>query len=216
MKKALSLILALILCLSLCACGGENTQPQTDNDPGNPQQEQPSGDATDANGRSKATEFTFALAADEERVVENLVFDEDVTVSGDFGMIIFENCELNGDLINTAEQFTRVILSGGTVVNGNCVLKNTTKEATMDSPVPKFIGSGTLNIVCEDCIGACVLDGTEGSVVFNGETYSMADVEFFYDADANALVPYDGQEATTLFVGQWWENGAKVLQIFCE
>jgi len=207
MKKLLALTLASIMLMSLFGCsGGEDAPPQADNNPSSQQAE---------NGRSKATEFTFELAAEEERIVENLVFDEDVTVSGDFGIIVFENCEFNGDVICTAEQFTRVILSG-TTVNGNCVFKNTIKEATMDYPMPKFISSGALNIVCEDCIGVCVLDGTEENIVFNGETYSIADVEFFYDANTNELVPYEGQEASVLFVGQWWENGEKVLQLFCE
>ena len=206
MKKLLVLTLALIMLMSLFGCSGEDAPPLADNDSSSQQAE---------NGRSKATEFTFELAAEEERIVENLVFDEDVTVSGDFGIIVFENCEFNGDIISTAEQFTRVILSG-TTVNGNCVFKNTIKEATMDYPMPKFISSGALNIVCEDCIGVCVLDGTEENIVFNGETYSIADVEFFYDANTNELVPYEGQEASVLFVGQWWENGEKVLQLFCE
>ena len=206
MKKLLVLTLALIMLMSLFGCSGEDAPPLADNDSSSQQAE---------NGRSKATEFTFELAAEEERIVENLVFDEDVTVSGDFGIIVFENCEFNGDVICTAEQFTRVILSG-TTVNGNCVFKNTIKEATMDYPMPKFISSGALNIVCEDCIGVCVLDGTEENIVFNGETYSIADVEFFYDANTNELVPYEGQEASVLFVGQWWENGEKVLQLFCE
>lgn len=208
MKKFLALTLASIMLLSLFGCGsGEDTEPQADNDPSSQQEE---------SGRSKATEFTFALSEDEERIVEDLVFDEDVTVSGDFGIIVFENCEFNGDIISTAEQFTRVILSGGTTVNGNCVFQNTIQEASMDYPMPKFISSDTLRIVCEDCIGSFILDGTEASIVFNGETYSMADVEFYYDADANELVPYEGQEVTSLFVGQWWENGEKVLQLFCE
>lgn len=208
MKKFLALTLALIMLMPLFGCsGGEDAQPQADNNPSSQPEE---------SGRSKATEFTFDLAAEEERIVENLVFDEDVTVSGDFGVIVFENCEFNGDIISTAEQFTRVILSGGTTVNGNCVFKNTIKEASMDYPMPKFISSDTLNIVCEECIGSCILDGTEASIVFNGETYSMADVEFYYDANANELVPYEGQEVSTLFVGQWWENGEKVLQLFCE
>lgn len=202
MKKLLALALASLMLLSLVGCGGE--EPDA------------SGSQREESGRSKATEFTFALAAEEERIVENLIFDGDVTVSGDFGIIVFENCEFNADIINTAEQFTRVILSGGTTVNGNCVFKNTVKEATMDYPMPKFISPDTLSVVCEDCIGSCVLDGTEESVIFNGEAYSMADVEFFYDADANELVPYDGQEVSTLFVGQWWESGEKVLQLFCE
>ncbi|MBQ6841881.1 MAG: pentapeptide repeat-containing protein, partial [Firmicutes bacterium] len=127
MKKLLVLTLALIMLMSLFGCSGEDAPPLADNDPSSQQAE---------NGRSKATEFTFELAAEEERIVENLVFDEDVTVSGDFGIIVFENCEFNGDVICTAEQFTRVILSG-TTVNGNCVFKNTIKEASMDYPMPK-------------------------------------------------------------------------------
>ena len=207
MKKFLALTLALIMLMSLFGCsGGEDTQSQADNNPSSQQAE---------SGRNKATEFTFELAAEEERIVENLVFDEDVTVSGDFGIIVFENCEFNGDIISTAEQFTRVILSG-TTVNGNCVFKNTIKEASMDYPMPKFISSNTLSIVCEDCLGSCILDGTEENIIFNGETYSIADVEFFYDANTNELVPYEEQEASTIFVGQWWENGEKVLQLFCE
>lgn len=208
MKKILALTLISLMLLSLCGCGGsENAQSQTDNQQNSQQEE---------NGRSKATEFTFALGEEEERVVENLVFDEDVTISGDFGMIVFENCEFHGDIINTAEQFTRVILSADTTVNGNCVFKNTTKEGSMDAPIPKFISPNPVSVVCEDCVGAFVLDGTEESISFNGETYSMADVTLFYDADANELVPYDEQEVSTIFVGQWWENGEKVLQLFCE
>ena len=208
MKKILALTLALIMLMSLSACsGGGDTQSQEDNNSSSQQ---------DESGRSKATEFTFELAAEEERTVENLIFDEDVTISGDFGVIIFENCEFNGDIINTAEQFTRVVLPDGTTVNGNCVFKNATKEATMDYPMPKFMSPNALNIVCEDCIGSGILENTENSITFNGETYSMADVESYYVADTNELVPYEGQEASTLFVGQWWENGEKVLQMFCE
>ncbi len=208
MKKILVLMLALAMLLSLFGCSnGEDAQSQAENNSSSQQEE---------NEENKATEFTFELSEDEERTVENLVFDEDVTISGDFGIIIFENCVFNGDIINTADWFTRVILSDGTTVNGNCVFKNTIKEATMDTPVPKFISPNTLNIVCEDCIGSCILDDTEGSIVFNGETYSLADMEFYYDAEANELIPYDGQDITELFVGQWWENGEKVMQAFCD
>ena len=208
MKKLLALTLASIMLMSLLGCsGGKNSHSQADNNPSSQQEE---------NGRSKATEFTFELAAEEERIVENLVFDEDVTISGDFGIIVFENCEFNGDIINAAEQFTRVILPDGTTVNGNCVFKNTTKEATMDSPIPKFISPNTLNIVCEDCIGSGVLESTEENITFNGEAYSIADAGFFLDPDTNDLVPYEGQEVSVLFVGQWWENGELKKTIFCE
>lgn len=207
MKKVLALVLSSLMLLSLFGCSGGGGGSQGGNHPDN----QP-----DENGRIKATEYIFELAEGEERTVENFVFDGDVTIRGDFGIIIFENCEFNGNIINAADQFTRVILPDGTSVNGNCVFKNTIKEANMDYPMPKFISPNTLNIVCEDCIGSCILDGTENNIIFNGETYSMADVEFFYDAEANELVPYEGQEVSTLFVGQWWENGEVVLQLFCE
>jgi len=208
MKKVLALALALIMLMSLSACssGGE-TPSQADNEPSTQQEE---------NGRTKATEFAFELAEEEERVVENLIFDEDVTISGDFGTIVFENCEFNANIINTAEQFTRVILPEGTDVNGDCVFKNTTKEATMDSPIPKFFSPQNLNIVCEDCVGSCVLESKEGSITFNGESYSLAGAEFVLDPETNDLVPYDGQEVSVLFIGQWWENGEKTLKVFCE
>ena len=208
MKKIFALILALIMLMSLSACGGGGDTPSQSDNHSSSQQ--------DETGRSKATEFTFELEAEEERTVENLIFDEDVTISGDFGTIVFENCEFNGDIINTAEQFTRVILPDGTTVNGNCVFKNTVKEATMDYPMPKFMSPNPLNIVCEDCIGSCILENTENSITFNGETYAMADVKFFYAADTNELVPYEDQEASVIFVGQWWENGEKLMQVFCE
>ncbi len=208
MKKIFALTLALIMLMSLSGCNGAgDTQSPADNNLSSQQ---------DENERSKATEFIFELDAEEELTVKNLIFDEDVTIIGDFGTIIFENCEFNGDIINTAEQFTRVVLPDGTTVNGNCVFKNTTKEATMDTPMPKFVSPNTLNIVCEDCIGSCILENMEATIIFNGETYSMADVEFFYDATTNELVPYEGQEVSSFFVGQWWENGEKILQMFCE
>lgn len=225
MKRIFALILSMMMVLSLAACSGGEAQSNADDSaPENqqqeqqqePEQEQPSESTTEESGRSKATEFTFELAAEEERTVENLIFDEDVTVSGDFGVIIFENCEFNGDIINTAEQFTRVILGGGTTVKGNCVLKNTTKEATMDTPIPKFIGSETLNIVCEECIGAGIVENPEANIIFNGKTYSTSDAEYFWDAEAGGLVPYEGQEPKALCVGQWWENGEQFMFIECE
>lgn len=217
MKRILALIFSLTMVMLLTACGGGETQPNTDNsDPGNQQQEQSSENTTDENGRSKATEFTFELDAEEERTVENLVFDEDVTISGDFGIIIFENCEFNGDIINTAEQFTRVILTNGTTVNGECILRNTTKEATMDTPIPKFISSETLNIVCEECIGAGIVDNAEANIIFNGKTYSISDAEYFLGPETDGVVPYEGQEANVLCVGQWWENGEKFMFVECE
>jgi hypothetical protein len=216
MKRILALNLVLIMLMSLTACGGDIQSDTVNGVSDNQQQEQTSGNTTDENGRSKATEFTYELDAEQERTVENLIFDEDVTISGDFGIIVFDNCEFHGDIINTAEQFTRVILTNGTTVDGACVFRNTTKEATMDTPIPKFIGSETLNIICEDCIGAGVVENAEANIIFNGESYSIGDAEYFWEAETESVVPYEGQQASVLFVGQWWEDGEKFMFIECE
>ena len=53
MKKALSLILALVLCLSLCACGGGNKPANTETNPKNPENI-----ATDSSNENNTTEAT--------------------------------------------------------------------------------------------------------------------------------------------------------------
>lgn len=205
--KKFAFLLAAVMCLPLAACGNSEAV-SSDAAVSQPAQE---------SGRTEATEFVFELAEEEERYVENLVFNEPVTISGDFGQIIFVNCEFNADITNTAELYTRVLLLEGSVVNGKCILKNGTKEATMETPFPKFITSVPVEVVCEDCIGTAVALGNF-ELVFNGETYTMEDSELFYDCSKpeNGFVPYEGQDASCYAVGQWWENGDKTILIECE
>ena len=84
--------LLLLLVLSLAACGTkEPPQPETvpAEDPG-----------ADQAGRTHADVFAYDLSGEETAVVENLIFQEDVTISGEHGRIVFQNCLFQGSLIH--------------------------------------------------------------------------------------------------------------------
>lgn len=207
MKKLLAFALAFIMCLSFAACGsGEDAADLPANQP-----------AQEDNGRVEATEFEFSVDPEQETVVENQIFNKPVTVTGDFGQITFVNCEFNADVINAAEQFTRVFLMDDCEVNGKCIVQNPLKEGTIETPLPKFMTTIPIDFVCEDCLGAVAVLG-DFDITFNGEKVSLTDSEFYLDntnPDAG-YVPYEGQEANFYLIGQWWENGEKVVFAECE
>lgn len=208
MRKWIALLLTACLLFSLAACGGGQTGEQTASDDGAATEQ--------TGGRQTATEYQFALSDGEQKTVENLVFEQDVTVSGDKAQITFVNCEFQGNLINTADEGTQVVLEQS-ALDGQCIFQNSTKEATMAWSFPKFILDAPAKVVCEDCIGA-VLPMGDFAVTFNGEEYTMADSELFVDlsADNADFVPYEGQQASYFCVVQWWENGEKVTMVECE
>ncbi|MGM9615104.1 MAG: lipoprotein [Oscillospiraceae bacterium] len=210
MKKTLTCFLAVFLTLSLSACGGSGNTAATEPSTSSSTVSQPEQNS----GREEATEYVFTLSEGEEKTVENLLFREDVTISGDNAYIEFINCEFLGDVINTADVATAVYFTSDTVTNGVCILHNNTKEATIDTPIPKFITEVPIEVVCEDCAGNIVVLG-DIEIVRNGVSYTMADAEYFYDSEAG-LVPYEGQEASCLWVAQWWENGEQIDIVCCE
>ena len=160
-----------------------------------------------------ATKFNFELAEGEEQYVENMIFEEDVTVSGDNAQISFVNCKFYGDIINKADEFTRVGLFGGTI-KGNCILENSIKETTLEASFPKFITDMPVNAICEECIGSVVVLG-DFEVKFNGTAYSIGSCDLFYDASAG-IVEYEGQKVSCYSVIQWWENGEHQLVVLGE
>lgn len=166
--------------------------------------------------KQPATEYTFALAEGETKEVSNLVFDKDVTVSGNNAQINFVNCEFKGNIVNTANEYTRVVLEGSTVA-GQCVLKNDKKEATLESAFPKFLTDAPINVVCEDCIGSVIALG-DFDVTWNGKTYKLQDATLYFDVknpDAG-FVPYKDQQANNFCVAQWWEKGQQQVIVECE
>lgn len=194
----------LLLLLTLTACGNnqtEGTQSAEGNSPA---------------AQEVATEYSFSLTEGEAQNVENLIFEKDVTVSGDNAQITFTNCTFQGNIINTANEGTLILLPGSTL-EGKCVFQNETKEATMDWSFPKILAYAPVEVSCEDCIGSVILMG-DFETVFNGQTYTMEDSELFYDlSDENAsFVPYEGQQASYYCVCQWWENGEQIVMVECE
>ena len=188
MKKIVALILALMMIFAACAFAEES-------------------------GRTPAP-YTFILNDGEDQYYENLIFYGDVIVSGENASIFFFNCEFSGDIINTSEAGNKLFLLGGCEVSGQCIIRNSTQETTVEAPFPKFISDAALNVVTEDCFGAAIVVG-DVPITFNGQEYTLSDAEFFYDENAG-FVPYEGQEANVLVICEWWENGEKTMMIECE
>ena len=195
MKKTFALVLCLLMaCLCLTGYAEESAEQ----------------------AERTVASYTYALAEGGSDYVENLIFNEDVVIHGNNAQIIFSNCEFNGDVVLTADEGTRVLLLGCDV-NGSCVMRNNVREADVDYANPKFLVDTPVTVVCEDCVGSVVAMG-DFEVAFNGETYAMADSQFFIDMSAAeyALVPYEGQEASYYVVAQWYENDEKTVMVLCE
>ena len=160
--------------------------------------------------------YPFELNGGDFATVQGLTFNGDVIVSGDNAVLALNECVINGDIILTANEGTRVMLTGCTVV-GSCVQRNDIKEATIDYSLPKFLTDAPIELELEDCVGAVVTMGNV-SVVVNDQVYSMKDAQYFLNSPDphTGLVPYEGQEADYLIVAHWYENGEEVLMLLTE
>ena len=209
MKKFLVLLLMTAMTLSLAACSGSGS---ADGETAQGETEETEQSAE----KETAQEYNYELSEGDALEVENIIFEEDVTVSGNNAQITSTGCEFKGNIINTADEGTRVIMNGSSI-DGRCVCQNTIKETTMEWSFPKLIVDFPMEVVSEDCIGSVIAMG-DFDVVFNSEVYTMADSELFYDIsnpDAG-FVPYEGQEADYFAIAQWWENGEQILLVECE
>ncbi len=208
MKKLLMLMIVVAMTFSLSACSG------TSSSGGNAE----NGESKSEQSSEKeiAQQYEYELSEGDALEVENLIFEEDVIVSGDNAQITFIGCAFKGNIINAADEGTRVILSGSSL-DGKCICENNVKETTMEWSFPKFIVDSPVEALSEECIGSVIAMG-DFEVVFNGEAYTMADSELFFDVSnpEAGFVPYEGQEAGYFAIAQWWENGEKILMIECE
>ena len=191
MKKILALALCLMMLLG-CAC------------------------AFAQEVRTVSDQYTFELTEGDQLYFENLIFDGDVTVSGDNAKIIFANCFFIGDVILTADEATQVMLLG-CGMTGRCVQQNAVIEATLDWAFPKFLVDSPVEVVTGHCIGSVIPLG-DFEVVFNGKTYSMADSQLYIDTSNSevSIVPYEGQPASYYCIVQWWENDEPITTILSE
>lgn len=178
MKKLIALLLSIFMLLPFAAFAEES-------------------------GRTPA-EYTFEVFG-EDKYVENLIFNENVVISGDgSAQIVFVNCQFNGDIINTSDAGIRVFLLASEV-NGNCIFRNTVTETTIDAPFPKFMTDGPVNAITEDCFGIVIALG-DFPITLNGESYDLASAPLVLDPEAG-FVPFDGQEANLYWAATWTENG---------
>ena len=179
MKKFLSILLSALMLLS-CAAFAEDS------------------------GRVPA-EYSFELYR-EDKYIENLIFNENVVISGDGSAnIFFINCQFNADVINTSDAATRVFLLGSEI-NGNCIFRNTVTETTIDAPFPKFLTDSSVNVLTEDCFGIAIAMG-DFPITFNGEAYDLAGSEFFSMPKA---IPFPSTARTPIFSG--WPPGPKTAK----
>lgn len=149
--------------------------------------------------------------------MENLIFNGDVIVGGGNGMIMFANCEFNGDVIQTSETSCRAMILPDCTVNGRFVLRNAIQETTLEAAFPKIMSYVPAKVIAEDCFGLFLsLGGFD--VVFNGETYAMSDSDVYFDNNNpdQGMVPCEGQEANLFWIAQWWENGEQNILVECE
>ncbi len=208
MKKILCLVISVMTIFSLSACSSSQTNENSSSSAEVLEEEK--------SGLETAQEHDFKVIEGEDVVIENTVFEEDVTISGDNGQILFNGCQFKGNITNTANEGTVVVISQSEI-EGQCVFKNEIKETTMEASFPKFIVDSNVDVAAEECIGAVIPMG-DFEITFNGETYNMADSQLFFDiSNAEAgFVPYEGQEANYYCVAQWWENGEKQIMVECE
>ena len=93
MKKALSLLLALILCLSLCACGGGNTDASN---PTNSKVDNPNTDTNDTTGNTTDSKEELYTAVIENQTAVITLYDAQVTEIG--AKFSIEGCGLYGEV----------------------------------------------------------------------------------------------------------------------
>ena len=178
MKKLIAILLSALMLLSFAVLAEEN-------------------------GRTPA-EYTFELS-DEDKYIENLIFNENVVISGDGSAhIYFINCQFNKDIIHACDTPTRVFLLSSEV-NGNCIFRNTVTEATIDSPFPKLLTDAPINALTEDCCGIVIAMG-DFPVTLDGESYDLASAPTFMDPEAG-FVSSEGHDANLYWVASWTENG---------
>ena len=138
MKRMISLLIAAMMMFSFAVCLGETCD-----------------DAAAAMAAAAKNKYTFELIDGHQQYIEGETFDGDVIISGNNAQIIFSGCVFNGDIINKAEEWTRVMLLG-CEVNGKCIIDNGIKEGTIETPLPKFMSDTPIEVVCEECLGSVI------------------------------------------------------------
>ena len=217
MKKAITFLLALTLLFALCACGAASAPSapapaEPAPAPAEPAQSEPEEPAAPENERQIADVFEYATIEGEDNMVWGYIFEEDVTVTGDNGRVIFANCEFKKNIYNCCGEGGKVVLDDACIFadSSECILNSTLKEAGDDTDLPKFLYfCEGVKVTCEGC-GAAVTYANI-PIVFNGETYPIDTADFFMDETSGVFEPYSGQEGANVHNRcQYYQNGELV------
>ena len=215
MKKAITFLLALTLLFALCACGtapASAPAPAAQPAPAAPAESEPEEPAAPEEERQIADVFEYATIEGEDVMVWGYIFEEDVTVTGDNGRVIFANCEFKKNIYQRGGEGSKVVLDDACIFadSSECIFDSTLKEAGDDTDLPKFMYfCEGVKVVCDGC-GAAVTYANI-PIVFNGESYPIDTAEFFIDETSGAFEPYSGQEGANVHNRcRYYQNGELV------
>lgn len=199
MKKFLLIVLTVLLVFALFACGEAKQQDAVNDGP-------------DDSGRVKAEVFDFDISGKEEIVVENQIFDSDVTVKGENGKVTFLNCVFNGNISNNGGEGAQVYIWEDCLFSDNseCFINSPLKEATIETNLPKFMVFCEMpDVSCEN--NGAVVSSSNVTIRLNGEEYPLSSAEYYLDESSGEIVEYDGQDASVHNVAMWMENNSSVF-----
>ncbi len=166
-----------------------------------------------ASKRVDAEQYEFEASPDEEIVISDRIFNGDVSVSGIGQLVIFQNCEFRGNIVNNAPEFTKVYIGYDCEFadGAHCIIDSGVREADLYYETPKFILEKYVEIECKD-LGGVIAMG-DGEIVFNGESYGMDNLQLIQKADGSVVQYEEGMEENCSMHGvmRWWENGEEVF-----
>jgi len=176
------------------------------------------GEFTDYNPEIRTVAESCEITADpeNEQYICDLIFEQDVTVSGSGCNVWFINCEFKANVINAAETSTFVWIDSSCDIAESTVLKlaSGVKEANIEYSIPKFAMFNQIPVECEG-IGGVIMVGTD-DILINGEAISIADAQYTEDADGNIFEADPNAEYFMHIAIQWYENGEKVVFTMAE
>ena len=165
----------------------------------------------EAVARVDAQTYEFMASPDEQIFINNQIFSEEVTVSGEGQNVNFINCEFRANIVSTCAATTQVVISPDCqfAEGAHCILRSGVREADMAYPLPKFTLGLPVEVECPDIGGVIAMDVFD--IVFNGQTYAIGDAMHVETADGQILENDGSIQCQIHVVGHWWENGEEII-----
>ena len=161
--------------------------------------------------RVDAETYEFTASPDEPIYINNLIFSNEVTISGEGQDVYFSNCEFKANVVSCCASTTKVtILPDCSFDEGaHCVLMSGIREANIDYPLPKFALGFPVEVECSDLGGVIAMGDFD--ILFDGQTYGINDVLYSQSADGSIVESNGSMTCSAHVVSQWWENNEKII-----